>query len=53
MKATHRPENIGLRDEPANDVGSAIAPLALKCLDGKGVRCGAWEKVIDDLMPAL
>ncbi|MDO8587577.1 MAG: hypothetical protein Q7T82_11115 [Armatimonadota bacterium] len=32
---------------------AAIAALAQKCLDAKGVGCEAWEKEIDDRVAAL
>ena len=32
---------------------AAIAALARKCLDAKGVGCEAWEKEIDDRVAAL
>ncbi len=32
---------------------SARAVLVQKCLDAKGVDCGAWEKEIDERVAAL
>lgn len=45
-------ESMPIPDAPATD-RAAIAGLAQKCLEAKGVGCEAWEKEIDDRVAGL
>jgi hypothetical protein len=53
LRCTHQyVGRVPIPDASAAD-RSAIAALAQKCLDAKGVGCEAWEKEIDERVAAL